>query len=114
REDKITQFQLCVYTVVADIPKGRVSTYTAIARILECSPRAVRLALKRNPFALEVPCHRVIASNMHVDGCHGDETPLFAQESVVRKLDLLATEGVFFDHTGSLLDITRLMNESDL
>lgn len=64
REDKITQFQLCVYTVVADIPKGRVSTYTAIARILECSPRAVRLALKRNPFALEVPCHRVIASNM--------------------------------------------------
>jgi len=63
-EDTVTQFQLCVYTVVADIPEGRVSTYTAIARILECSPRAVRLALRRNPFALEIPCHRVIASNM--------------------------------------------------
>jgi len=49
-----------------------------------------------------------------VDGCHGDEIQLFSREGIVRKLDLLATEGVLFDRTGSLLDITRLMNETEL
>lgn len=60
---KITEFQEKVYEIVKKIPKGKITTYKAIALKLNSSPRAVGQALKRNPYAPRVPCHRVIMSN---------------------------------------------------
>jgi O-6-methylguanine DNA methyltransferase len=59
---KVTPFQESVYTLLKQIPEGKVTTYAAIARALDSSPRAVGGALRVNPFAPEVPCHRCIAS----------------------------------------------------
>jgi methylated-DNA-[protein]-cysteine S-methyltransferase len=58
----VTAFQERVYTLLKQIPSGRVTTYAAMARALGSSPRAVGGALRVNPFAPEVPCHRCIAS----------------------------------------------------
>jgi methylated-DNA-[protein]-cysteine S-methyltransferase len=55
-----TQFQERVYSIVRKIPKGETMSYGEIADILHSSPRAVGQALKRNPYAPIVPCHRVI------------------------------------------------------
>lgn len=49
------------------IPVGSVTTYGAMAAALRSSPRAVGQAMRRNPYAPCVPCHRVVASN----GCLG-------------------------------------------
>jgi len=79
-----------VYALCKQIPRGKVSTYGALARTLNSSPRAVGQALKRNPYAPKVPCHRVVASDGRIGGfmgaCEGME--------VGRKMRLLAEEGV--------------------
>mmetsp|Transcript_7876 Transcript_7876/g.16102 ORF Transcript_7876/g.16102 Transcript_7876/m.16102 type:complete len:86 (+) Transcript_7876:104-361(+) len=42
----------------------KVSTYGTLAKELGSSARAVGQALRRNPFAPGVPCHRVVAATL--------------------------------------------------
>ena len=63
-----TAFERRVYEATSAIPRGRVSTYGEVARLLGSSPRAVGGALRRNPFAPAVPCHRVVARNGALTG----------------------------------------------
>jgi methylated-DNA-[protein]-cysteine S-methyltransferase len=46
----VSKFQKIVYEKCKQIPKGKVSTYGAIAKHIQGNPRAVGGALKRNPF----------------------------------------------------------------
>jgi len=92
-EHPITPFQRQVYEAVRQIPKGRVMTYQGLARAIGCkSCQAVGQALKRNPFAPAVPCHRVIKSDLTLGGFAGARHG----EEIDRKLALLAGEGVLF------------------
>lgn len=50
-----------VYRAVRSIPYGTTATYGEIAQECGTSPRAVGLAMRRNPTPLVVPCHRVVA-----------------------------------------------------
>ena len=89
----LTNFQQRVYNALLKIPKGKVTTYKILARHLKCrSYRAVGQALRRNPFAPKVPCHRVIASDLTPGGFQGQITGA----PIRRKLKLLAKEGVKF------------------
>ncbi|TFH17597.1 MAG: MGMT family protein [Lentisphaerales bacterium] len=98
-----TQFELRVYRATTKIPRGRVTTYGLLARHIRCrSAQAIGQALSRNPFAPEVPCHRVIASDMTLGGFAGRS----GGKTVARKNELLAAEGVEF-RTGRLLDPER-------
>jgi methylated-DNA-[protein]-cysteine S-methyltransferase len=82
-----------VYRELRKVPAGRVITYAALARRIGCrSPRAVGQALRCNPFAPEVPCHRVIASDLSPGGFFGRT----GGAELRRKLQLLAAEGVVF------------------
>ncbi len=84
----ITEFQKKVYSLCRKIPKGRVSTYGNIAKVLgigKIGSRAVGNALNKNPFAPAVPCHRVVKSNGDIGG--------FAC-GVKKKISLLKTEGI--------------------
>src|SRR5665213_3565902 len=77
-----------VWTITARIPCGKVVTYADIARKLKTKGvRAVGGALHRNPFAPQVPCHRVVGSNGSLTG--------FAQ-GLPKKLKMLEKEGVAF------------------
>ena len=65
----MTLFQEKVYSVVKKIPKGRVSTYKNIARLVK-KPRAYRAVgnvLNKNKNR-KVPCHRVIRSDGQIGG----------------------------------------------
>ncbi len=99
-EKPVTPFQHRVYEATCQIPAGRVATYASVAKSIGCgSPRAVGQALRRNPFAPEVPCHRVIASNLSLGGFGGEvEGP-----ELVRKRKLLEREGVKFDPENCVL-----------
>ena len=51
-----------VYSVVREIPKGKVATYGQVARAIG-APRCARQvgwALHSNPAFGEIPCHRVV------------------------------------------------------
>ncbi|MEM0373014.1 MAG: methylated-DNA--[protein]-cysteine S-methyltransferase [Sulfolobaceae archaeon] len=56
-------FRLSVYKEVMKIKWGTVKTYGEIAKILKTSPRAIGVALSKNPLLLIIPCHRVIGEN---------------------------------------------------
>ncbi len=100
-----TEFETRVYEALREIPKGRVVTYSALAARLGCgSTQAVGQALKRNPFAPEVPCHRVIKTNQSLGGYAGKVKGV----RVERKRRLLADEGVEFDEAGKLADGSKV------
>ena len=81
-----TKFQNKVYKLCKKVPKGKVTTYKAIANKMgmKCY-RAVGQALNKNPYAPKVPCHRVINTNGNLGG--------FAS-GVKNKVKLLKKEGV--------------------
>lgn len=98
-----TPFQNRVYAACRLIPAGRVCTYAALGRWIGCrSPRAIGQALKRNPYAPEVPCHRVIASNRTLGGFNGASTG----PETVRKRRLLQEEGVHFGEDGRVKSVS--------
>lgn len=74
------------YAVLRKVPKGKVTTYKALAEALGTKAyRAVGQAMNRNPYAPEVPCHRVVASDGSIGGfAHGTK----------RKIEMLREEGV--------------------
>lgn len=82
-----TPFQRRVWTLALTIPRGETRTYGWMAKRLRSSPRAVGQALKANPFAPRVPCHRVIAAGGRLGGYGG-------RRNSARKRRLLAKEGV--------------------
>ena len=82
----MTELQKRCYTLLKQIPKGRVTTYGELARALDTKAyQAIGQILKRNPNLVEVPCHRVVKSNGEV----GDYV-----DGMERKVALLAEEGV--------------------
>ena len=70
---KGTEFQLKVWNEIKKIPKGNVKTYKEIAKIIgnPNSARAVANACGKNPFLIEIPCHRVIRSDGGLGGYSG-------------------------------------------
>jgi methylated-DNA-[protein]-cysteine S-methyltransferase len=73
------------YDVLRKVPKGKVTTYGAIAASLGTSAcRAVGTAMHKNPYD-SVPCHRVVSSGGKIGG--------FA-EGVGVKIEILKKEGV--------------------
>ncbi|GAX83630.1 hypothetical protein CEUSTIGMA_g11054.t1 [Chlamydomonas eustigma] len=89
-----THFEKRLYEVCKKIPKGKVSTYGTLANVLKSSARAVGQGMRRNPFAPEVPCHRVVASNLEIGGFSGSWGT--ENSNVCRKKAMLEAEGVIF------------------
>ena len=91
--DIISPFRQRVFEAAKRVPRGRVTTYKLLAMAIGCrSSRAVGQALKANPFAPRVPCHRVIRSDLTIGGFAGHTDG----EEITRKKSLLEKEGVAF------------------
>lgn len=89
-----------VFKVVRKIPRGRVSTYGEIARVLNTRAyRAVGQALKGNKNPL-VPCHRVVKSSGELGGFRGTETAM--------KASILRREGI--EIRGNRIDLKKYMH----
>ena len=95
-----SEFDMRVYQAVSKIPLGMVTTYKLLAAAINCrSFQAVGQALRRNPFAPDVPCHRVIKSDLSLGGFMGKR----GGAAILKKITLLQQEGVNFKD-GQLLD----------
>lgn len=86
---KAKSFFQDVYAVVRLIPKGRVTTYGAIAEYLgtKLSARMVGWALNNSHSMPDLPAHRVVNRNGILTGKHFFATPTQMQE-------LLEAEGI--------------------
>ena len=98
---KVSAFQAKVYQELCEVPKGHVTTYGELARRIGCrSAQAVGGALRNNPFAPEVPCHRVVAADLSIGGFQGETDG----PQIERKRALLRAEGIAFDAAGKVKD----------
>ena len=86
--------------MLSRVPRGRVTTYKALALALGTRAyRAVGNAMNKNPYAPQVPCHRVVRSDGIVGGfAHG--TP--------KKIEMLEKEGVGVEN-GKIADFKNLL-----
>ncbi|KAF2087704.1 DNA binding methylated-DNA--cysteine S-methyltransferase [Saccharata proteae CBS 121410] len=108
---QVSEYQTRVYALLQQIPSGKITSYAALARALHSSPRAVGGALRNNPFAPEIPCHRCIASSGFIGGFQGDWQKAPSGQNCEKKLGLLKEEGVLFDEKGMLMDKSRWWDE---
>lgn len=62
---QMTAFQSQVYQAILKIPHGETRTYAWVAFQIGSpqASRAVGQALKRNPYPILIPCHRVVGAN---------------------------------------------------
>ena len=79
-----------VYSVVKEIPRGKVISYGEIARLIGWAQhsRMVGKAMSQVPAALKLPCHRVVNSS-------GRTVPGWVEQRI-----LLEEEGVLFKGNG--------------
>jgi methylated-DNA-[protein]-cysteine S-methyltransferase len=100
RSEQHSAFEIAVWSAAKKIPRGKVATYSQIARMIG-SPGAVRAvgnALRKNPFAPKVPCHRVVRSDGKAGGFGG-------KKNDAAKGKLLKAEGVKI--MGGKIDLQR-------
>jgi methylated-DNA-[protein]-cysteine S-methyltransferase len=69
-----TDFQVSVWKELLKIPRGKTKTYKEIALAIgkPNSSRAVANACAQNPYAPQVPCHRVVRSDGSLGGYSAD------------------------------------------
>lgn len=87
---KGTEFQLEVWEILKNIQYGKITTYKEITQtiakkrgIKKMSAQAIGGAISKNPVAIIIPCHRVIAQNGSLTGYAG---------GIKRKEELLKIE----------------------
>src|SRR5215831_4663787 len=79
-----------VYAAARRVGWGRTTTYGALAKELGAGPEAARdvgQAMAKNPVALIIPCHRVLAAGGKVGGFSAPGGP-------AAKIRMLALEGI--------------------
>lgn len=93
-------FREQVYLFTKQIPKGKVATYGQLARLAgkPKAARAVGSLMRHNPFAPQVPCHRVVAADGRLNG-------YFGLKKLPQKKSMLMEEGVFFK--GDKVDLEK-------
>ena len=86
---KGTKLQLKVWNYLKKIPRGKVKTYSEVAKSIgkPLAVRAVANAIGKNPLAPQIPCHRVIRSDGSLGGYSG-------KGGIKTKRLLLKKEGV--------------------
>ena len=92
-----------IYQLLREVPKGKVTTYKILAEKMSTKAyRAVGQALRHNPYAPEVPCHRVVRSDGSIGGFMGKTTGM----EIERKIKMLKAEGIEVKD-GKIVDFSR-------
>ena len=88
-----------VYRRLLQVPKGKVTTYGELAKAvgLKNGQRIIGMIMKKNPFPVIVPCHRVVKSDGKIGGyAYGENV----------KSRMLANEGIKIKD-GKIIDFDK-------
>ncbi|MGB9125071.1 MAG: MGMT family protein [Nitrosotalea sp.] len=89
-----------VYKKLLQVPKGKVTTYSELARAvgLKNGQRAIGKIMNKNPFPVIIQCHRVILYNGKIGGYAWGEKI---------KTNMLSKEGIKIKN-GKILDTNKI------
>lgn len=92
------------------VPRGKVTTYGALARATGSSPRAIGSVMRSNPRPDLYPCYKVVAS----DGSIGGYAGCVKGKKIAEKISLLKKDGIKIVN-GKINEkhIYRFKNEAD-
>ena len=100
-----TPFAERVYEQLKKVPKGKVTTYKALASSLGTRAyQAIGTCMKNNPYAPAVPCHRVVTTDGSIGGFKGKKSG----KEITEKIALLKKEGVIVKN-GKIKNFTALL-----
>ena len=88
-----------VYRKLLQVPKGKVTTYGELAKVvgLKNGQRVIGMIMKKNPFPVIVPCHRVVKSDSKIGGyAYGERV----------KCRMLISEGIKIKN-GKIIDFDK-------
>ena len=59
-----------IYRKLLQVPSGKITTYKELAKSvgLQNGQRVIGQIMKKNPFPVIIPCHRVVKSNGEIGG----------------------------------------------
>lgn len=98
-----------IYSLLKKVPKGKLTTYKILAEALNTKAyRAVGQAMRHNPYAPKVPCHRVVSSDGKIGGFSGTMNP--NSKEVRRKIEMLRKEGVKIK-ANKIMDFEKVLHE---
>jgi methylated-DNA-[protein]-cysteine S-methyltransferase len=87
----MTPLAIKTYELLKKVPKGKVTTYKALADALGTKAyRAIGQFMRHNPYAPTVPCHRVVATDGTIGGFMGHTQGATIQ----KKITMLQKEGI--------------------
>ena len=89
----LSEFQIRVYELACQVPHGETRTYGWIAKNLgkPSASRAVGQALKKNPFPILIPCHRVVKAQS-IGGFLGEDDESHSFPQIKQKLIVFEEE----------------------
>lgn len=94
-----------IYTQLKKVPRGRVTTYQELAKSVGSKAyQAVGTAMRCNPYAPIVPCHRVVKSDGSIGGFRGQQIG----ETIEEKIKMLMDEGVSIKN-GKISDFEKVL-----
>ena len=88
-----------VYKKLLQVPKGKVTTYGELAKAvgLKNGQRIIGMIMKKNPYPVIIPCHRVVKSDGKIGGyAYGEKI----------KSRILANEGIQIKN-GKIIDFDK-------
>ena len=91
-----------VYKKLSQVPQGKVTTYSELAKAvgLKNGQRVIGQIMKKNPFPVIIPCHRVVKSDGQVGGyAYGIEVKenMLKNEGIkINKGQILNWEKIFY------------------
>ena len=108
----LSPYQQAILRILAEVPKGKVTTYGDLAKELakrdpKWSPnasRAVGTTMKNNLCGPQIPCHRVIKSDGGIGNFRGGE-----KGAVEVKIGMLRDEGVTV--TDGKIDLSKFQHK---
>lgn len=98
----LTNFERKIFCRLAEIPKGKITTYKFLAQAVNRpkAARAVGRALKKNPQLITIPCHRVVSTSGGISGYI---------LGVKKKIAILKKEGIKFHPSGKIKNFKNII-----
>ncbi len=93
-----------ILKMLTKIPRGKVTTYGALANAASSSPRAIGQVMRNNKHPELYPCYKVISSNGSLGGYDG----CVKGSKMGKKIRLLKSDGI--EIKNGRIDLSRYMH----
>ena len=93
-----------VLRLLTEIPKGKITTYGALAKAAKTRPRAVGQIMRNNKHPEKYPCYKVVKSTGELGGYDG----CVKGSKLNKKINLLKKDGI--EIKDGKIDLKRFMH----